>query len=229
MKKPSILDKTYYRCTKKRGKCSQKYVEESLLEKQIDKVLSSVSIPKEFYLWSLEAIKYIHRNEIYDQESISTQNRKKETELLQKLDNLVMMRANEEITQDQLKSSKDTVEDELAGVRKNIRLLHERAIDWVGIADNYIHSAKTAQEKFKNGDNNTKREILQSLGSNLTIKDQKLSIAVISPLLGIRSTYDLSKSQKSSLEPKIAQLKQGYSGQIDSDNSRLLSERSSNL
>lgn len=222
MKNPSIIDKTYYRCTKKRGQCSQKYVEETELEKQIDKVLSSVAIPKDFYLWALEAIKYLHRNEIHDQESISTQNRKRETELLQKLDNLVMMRANEEITPEQLHASKDTVEKELVDVRKNTRVLHERAVDWVGIADNYLHSAKTARDKFKTGDNNTKREILQSLGSNLTLKDRKLNVSLISPLMGIRSVYDLSRSEKMRLEPKIAQLKQGYSGQIDSESSRLL-------
>ncbi len=225
---PTIIDKTYYRCTKKRGKCSQKYVEEKDLEKQIDSVISSVSIPKDFYLWALEAIKYLHRNEIYDQENITAQNRKRETELLQKLDNLVMMRANEEISKEQLHNSKEAVESELSDVRKNIRVLHERAVDWVGIADNYIHAAKTARDKFKNGDNDTKREILQSLGSNLTLKDKKLSISVASPLLGLRSTYDFSRSQKITLEPKIAQLKQGYSGQIDSDNSRLLPDLDSN-
>ncbi len=229
MKSPTIVDKTYYRCTKKRVGCTQKYVEEKDLEKQVDKVLSNVSIPKDFYLWALEAIKYLHRNEMYEQDSIITQNRKRETELLQKLDNLVIMRANEEINSEQLAKSKKTVEEDLKEVRKNTRVLHERAIDWVGIADNYIHSAKTARDKFANGSNNDKREILQSLGSNLIIKDKKLSVSIASPLLGLRSTYDLSKSLKDGLEPKIAQLKQGYSGRVDPENSRLLGEKGSNL
>lgn len=222
MKNPSIVDKTYYRCTKKRVGCTQKYVAEKELEKQVDAVLSNISIPKDFYLWALEAIKYLHRNEMYDQDSIVTQNRKRETELLQKLDNLVIMRANEEISREQLAKSKETVEEDLKDVRKNTRILHERAIDWVGIADNYIHSAKTARDKFGNGTNNDKREILRSLGSNLIIKDKKLSVSIASPLLGLRSTYDFSRSLKGRLEPKITQLKQGYSGHVDPENSRLL-------
>lgn len=229
MKKPSIVDKTYYRCTKKRGQCSQKYVEEKELERQINEVISSIAIPKDFYLWSLEAIKYLHRNEIHDQESIVTQNRKRETELLNKLEGLVMMRAEGEISKEQLAKSKDSIETDLKDVRKNVRELHERAVDWVGIADNYIGAAFTAQEKFENGSNQDKREILSSLGSNLVIKDKKLGITISSPLLGLRSTYNLSKSKNTTLEPKIPQLKQGYSGQVDPENSRLLPDKDSNL
>ncbi|QSH39347.1 recombinase family protein [Candidatus Kaiserbacteria bacterium] len=224
MERPSIIDKTYYRCTKKKGVCSQRYIEESVLENQISESIKKVSIPTEFYAWAVEALKYIHRNEIHEQDHITQQNRKRETELLNKLDNLVMMRASDEITSEQLLKTRAQVEKELRVVRKNVEGLHERAIDWVGVANNYLNFAQNAREKFKNGDNNTKREVLSILGSNLTLKDKKLNVSVPSPLSGIRSTYDLSVSLNATLEPKIPQLKQGYSGELDATNSSLLSD-----
>jgi len=224
MKNPSIIDKTYYRCTKKRGVCSQKYLEASILEQQIEQSLKTFSIPKDFYNWAVEAIKYIHRNEIDDQEKITSLNQKKETRLLKKLDNLVMMRASDEISSEQLLKTRSEVEAELRIVRRDSQNLHERATDWAGVANGYLDFAQTAQDRFKNGDNNTKKEILSSLGSNLTIKDQKLNVSVPSPLSGIKSTYDLSASLNTRLEPKIPQLKQGYSGELDTTTSTLLSD-----
>lgn len=228
MKNPSIIDKTYYRCTKKKGRCSQRYIEESELEKQIAESLKTVSIPVEFYAWAVEALKYIHRNEIHEQDHITQQNRKKETELLNKLDNLVMMRASEEITSEQLLKTRSQVEEDLRVLRKNAERLHERAIDWVGVANNYLDFAHKARTKFENGDNNVKKGVLSILGSNLTLKDKKLNVSVPSPLSGIRSTYDLATSLNTRLEPKIPQLKQGYSGELDTTNSSLLPDLDSN-
>jgi len=35
----------YYRCTKKKGKCSQKYIREELLAEQISNIIQKVSLP----------------------------------------------------------------------------------------------------------------------------------------------------------------------------------------
>src|SRR3989339_1105944 len=44
---------TYYRCTKRKGPCSQKYIEVRELEKQIAKTLSDIKVPPEFHGWAM--------------------------------------------------------------------------------------------------------------------------------------------------------------------------------
>ena len=56
---------TYYHCTKRIKKSSQKWIELTELEKQIDFLLSQIEIPESFKEW---AIKYL--NELQDKEAV---------------------------------------------------------------------------------------------------------------------------------------------------------------
>jgi site-specific DNA recombinase len=48
---------TYYRCTKKKGKCSQKYLRSENLEEQVDKILRKIEIDDEIFGLMKEAVK----------------------------------------------------------------------------------------------------------------------------------------------------------------------------
>jgi site-specific DNA recombinase len=75
MKKPIILNKTYYHCTKKRNKCSyrcsQGSVEEIDLEKQIKQKVAELEISKDFYDWALKALDYLHGDEMTNQKVLN--------------------------------------------------------------------------------------------------------------------------------------------------------------
>lgn len=212
MSNPIILDKTYYGCTKKRGKCSQSAIEKMDFEKQAIEVLESISIPKEFYEWAVEAIQYMQDNEVDGQKNIQLHQKKRETELLNRLDSLVRMRADGEISSEELQKQKQATDKELQSVRSHIEQFHNNAINWVEKVDEYLNFASEVVDRFKNGTPETKTNILSYLGSNLVLIDKKLSVSVPKPLFGIKNTYETIKNEKDWFEPQKTLEKQGDSG-----------------
>ena len=211
MDNPVIIDKTYYHCTKRQVKCSQKGLESKEIEKQIRNVLESITVPEDFYEWAVEAFKYIHKDETSEQKEILKQVRKRETELMKRMDNLVCMRADGEINAEELVKSKLSCEQQLDETRDESEKLHIRGTDWLDTANQHLFFAKNLTSIFDNGTDNDKKEILLKFGSNLTMINQKLCIIVPKSLLGIRETYELIKDKKEWFEPKKALVKQGLS------------------
>lgn len=209
MKNPTILDKTYYHCTKRRGTCSQKGLEKAEIERQIRELTETINIPRDFYEWAVEGFKYIHKNEVTEQQKIVSQVKKRETEILKRMDNLLRMRADNEITAAQLSSMNEESEKELEEIRSDSKRLHVRATDWLDDANEYLSFAQNVTESFNEGDDKKKREVLLNLGSNLTLIDKKLCVVMPKPLIGIRDTYEAIKDKKEWFEPKKALDKQG--------------------
>ena len=201
---PHIIDRTYYTCvgaTKK--KCSQRAaVEEKDLETQISKVIDTIRIPKEFHDWAVDAIRFISGQETNEQGQKSSDLKKRENDLMQRLDRFVLLRANEEISAEQLAKLTNATERDLAGIRSEIRSLHGRAIDWAHIANQYLTFAEKAHERFSNGDPETKKAILGGMSPNLILKDKILHISLPKPLLGIQKSYHAFMQELAGLEPE---------------------------
>jgi len=222
MNNPVIYDRSYYRCSKKRGKCSQKFVEAVDAEKQVQDKLMKIHISKDFHEWAVVAFQYLHQQETHEQDNFNRQINKKETELVQQLREFVLMRSQKEITADQLKDlSKDT-EKELQGIRSSKKEFHDRVIDWARIANDYASYAETAPTIFAGASNDRKREILRTFGSNLLVEDAKLAFEPPKALMSIHSAYNLHTSKNIPLKPTTDFIPQGSNGDLHPSISTLL-------
>ena len=113
-KNGNIHNYTYYHCTKRIDpNCSQKCIEEKELEKQIAIELGKIEIPADFTQWALTRLKEQNTKEIDDREKIYGSQRRGYDASVRKIDNLIDMRANQEITEDEFKDRKEV------GIRKS--------------------------------------------------------------------------------------------------------------
>ncbi len=204
MKKPTIFSKTYYHCTKKNTlcKCAQGSIEEVELESQILSELETLEIHEDFYRWAVDALKEMNVDESKEQELLLSHSRKRETELTNRLSNLVMMRANGEIDADQLRQIQNQTNKELIHIRNELAETHNRSINWVSLANDYLNFSQNVAERFKNGGPQVKKQILSCIGSNLTIMDKKLNITRIPALVQIKKVASVYTGFSSRLEPK---------------------------
>ena len=192
MANPSFVDKTYYRCTKKSKvkKCTQGAIEEKQLAKEIDTVLRDIEIDKDFYLWAKSALREVHKEEVAEHKEAAKRVYNRKNELIELADNLVLMRARGEISADELKKNKGELEVELNQIDKEAVAVSDRVLHWVEIADGYLTFAEKASELFNTTtDLKVKREIVQTLGSNLTVMDKKACIVLTAPLVGIKNVH----------------------------------------
>ena len=209
MEDPSIIEKTYYRCTKSKGKCSQKYVESSVLTSQILELFDQIKVPPHFVEWALKQLDLLHQEELEEVQQISETLHAKEKTLTRKIERSIMLRAEGEISAQELKQIRETTQAELRKTRVELSRLEDRANDWSVIADRYLEKAGMASEILKNDDPQKIREILTTAASNLTLKGKKLCFSIRMPFLVFREMYDGDHFPKGCFEPENNQEPQG--------------------
>jgi len=77
---------------------------------------------------------------------------------------------------------------------------------WLETSERFFNFATHARHWFVEGDMQQKREILSTLGSNLTLKDKKLSINAPKPFLVLKDSLPSIPEAKSGFEPKNIRL-----------------------
>jgi len=215
MKNPTIIDKTYARCTKKKGPCSQKYVTVDNLEQQVQEQLRKIEIPQAFHEWAMSVFEIMHEEETTTQKKLITQTSKRETELVEMSKNYIRMFASGKINQEQLDEFSKEVDDELALVRAQQKQTHTRIVDWFKTASHYLNFANNAVDRFNNGTTKEREAILRAFGSNQVIMDKKLVITLPKAYLLMKEGYVAISSQSEWLEPEKALVVQGLSGESD--------------
>jgi len=183
MKKPSIINKTYYHCTKKKNKdCSQGSITEVAIDAFIMKILKQISISKPFYDFAIKSLKRLNAQKNSKNEKVLSQLKKRKTELQNRSQRLIEMRLDNELTAEQLNSIKTANEDSIKELEKKLIQLEDKELNWFKVAQEQLSFAKICLKKFKKADDNTKRDIAFKIGSNLTLKDKSLYFKRLKPL-----------------------------------------------
>ena len=165
----------YYHCTKRsKIPCSQGAVEEKVLESQIDAELASLEIPESFHLWGMKWIrKEIEKDRGSRGAAIEAQQRAYNSTIL-KIERLIDMRANNEITEDELREKKVAAMEEKERLSESLADTDGRFNTWADNMEFALSFVTNARNKFKNGTPVERRGIFLALGSNLTLKDRKV-------------------------------------------------------
>lgn len=229
----------YYHCTKKLNpNCTQKYIEEKPLEKQILETLNSIQIPSEFHNWALKWLRKLNQQESMDRNMILLQQQKAYKACLDKIDELIDMRAAKEISAEDFARKKTELEVEKSRFKELLDDTDARVDKWMKKADELFTFAQDAAEKFNTGGLEDKRYILSRLGSNLFIFNKILRVDLEERLIPMKEASKETRRISDSLEPvkgldRTLQLESSYSENPtllrvkDSDLDRLLQRQPS--
>ena len=179
----------YYRCTKKRGICSQKYLREDELEKQLHNNMLEYIIPQEFAQWALEVLNTNNANEDRKRKAILLQQRNQLTHIEQQLGNLLKLKIspsnmNGELISDEeyidqksvLLSEKKTINEKLSDIEQNME-------NWLEQCEQFFDLAVNCEKKWnQNNPGNRKGVFAFMFGSNSLLIDQKVLFKAKKPL-----------------------------------------------
>ena len=226
-KNGNVHNYTYYHCTKRKDEnCSQKSIEEKELEKQIAEELGKIEIPADFKEWALSRLKEQNSKEIEDREKIYGSQRRSYDASVRKIDNLIDMRANGEIDEDEFRNRKEALLSEKSKFQELLKDTDKRIDNWLEVAERGFNFAEKASTIFADIENpNTleaKKEIFATLGSDLILKDKKLFISWDKLLFPIKSMALEVREIKERLEPAKKPIDTKDMGEIYSHNPRLL-------
>jgi DNA invertase Pin-like site-specific DNA recombinase len=207
---------TYYHCTKKKRTtiCHQRYINLNDLEKQILEYLDRIYVPEHLFNLGMGYLNDEAKENNEKRLNLRLSLKKAYDDCQRRLANLNHMRLKDLIDDEEYIREKRKLLEEKIKLDENLKNPNNLRTRAVELTQKTLLFASKAKESFQKGSLRDKRDILQGLGSNLTLKGQKLHILIEKPLLiieeglkGIGSGIKWLELQKSGLferENKLA-------------------------
>lgn len=198
----------YYRCTKKiNPKCTERAVEVEEFERQVDEVVSKLTIPEKFKTWAIRHLHEVRKDQAKaNEDSVEAKNRRYES-IVKQIDNVMLTftspeNTNHELMTDEeclrlkanLLKEKNQIETELKSVGAKIE-------EWMEFSEKTFNFVRYARIWFDKGDIETKRAIFACLGSHLVLKDRKVEITLKKPFQIFFDGLSNAQNELSRLEP----------------------------
>jgi site-specific DNA recombinase len=187
--------KTYlhYRCTRKSVKrpCDQrKYTSVEVLNEQIDAELSKYEIIPEFRELALSILHRTHKVEVHDRTAIYKSQQKRRDEIQEQIDNLTGQLSRGIVEEDDYTRQRDLLKSQLVKIDQEMRGTEQRAENWVELTEKAFDFTTYARIRFRETQNlKEKGDILRTLGAEITLKDNQLTIVPNKWLAAIGKEY----------------------------------------
>lgn len=228
LRSKKLLHYTYYRCTKHKGRCSQRSIREEQLEKQVDQILTRFQIGEKYVRWALETLIAQVTTEAPGKRSSESQLNRERTKLKEELAELNRFIIKQEISGWNLMSREEAL-NEKERIVERLKKVEQRqqapAKDGIEETVTALDYASHARLWLKEGTLEQKHRILAQLGSNLILKDKKLTPDLQYPLIEIERMIEIAPEIISGFEPSISKgkprLPEGFAAKIPALRRRL--------
>jgi len=204
-----FLHYTYYHCTKKKKPtCAQKCVSGQELERQIDRYLERIQISERFKDWTIKYLHKLHEKESTSRNDIIEAQQKAYQLCLGRIDSLIKLKTSPGNADGRLLSDEEYGRQradllrEKSQLEELLRDAGHRVEQWLDLSEKTFDFACTARKRFAEGDARTKKEILSTIGSNLTLRDKKLCIEAAKPFFLIEKSMTGPAGGNQPLEPE---------------------------
>jgi len=194
----------YYHCTKRSPvhHCRQRCIRVEELERQIEAFLATLQMPERLHNWTLGQIDAMQTDKQAFEEEKRQSLQKSIGDTDRALDTLMSLRLRDLISDEKFIAERKKLELEKFKLQQNLERDTDDALEPERLL---VSFSVRAVNCFRSGDLRTKRLILQSVGSNLLLKDRTLSIEAKKPL---RQIADLSNTTQ--LRAAMRQIRKSY-------------------
>jgi len=167
----------YYRCTKKREMCSQKYIREEILTEQVKRFLQKVSL-------SSQDTENVLRELDGDEQKAKTdnhvvlQNLKSEiADIGEKLDKLLSAYLDEIVSAEEYAVQKEKLLARKVECNEEIGEIENGSVSWLEPARAFVKSLNQAENLVQSGDKSEMTTFLKQIGSNHILIDKSISFS----------------------------------------------------
>jgi len=219
MSQPLFLHYTYYHCTgRSKVNCKQRSVEAAQLEKQIEEQLGRIQISAKFKDWALKYVRELHDEERSSKQHIAKSHDKTYADCLKRIESLVNLKTSPEnndgslLSDDEYSERRRKLLEEKAELRQSPGEAKFQAEQALRQSEETFEFAHSACSKFRNGDFQTKKQILATIGSNLLLSDKRLIVEAKMPFTLLQEFRSGAGAKPGGIEPKNNAVKQRRNG-----------------
>lgn len=211
MKNPTCLHYIYGRCTKKKinVKCHQKSIKISDLEQQLNDFLSGIKLAPKTEGWVLKQLEKIAKQELGAKDQIRKNLQKNIDDAQAGLESLFTEftspanAKHELIEPEEYKIGKAKLKKDRKDAEKKLNDLGQQVDSFMTEIEKKFDFAVTARTEFESGNFQRQTEVIRGLGSNLILKDGKITVQQEYPWLFIKkANQELAVLKEKGLEPE---------------------------
>ncbi len=178
----------YYRCTKKKQTCNEKYLREENLVEQMRDFIQKVSLP---YKWAKNMLAELdkEKKQAKNESRIFVQNlHRQKTEAEQKIEKLLdLYITGGALTLEEYQAKKQKLLNEKLEIEQKIRDFEQAGNNWLEPMKEMILQSSQAKILLSQSDKTEIRQFLKNVGSNFILKDKKFNFA---PKIGWRALVE---------------------------------------
>jgi len=171
----------YYRCSKKRGHCSQSYIRESHLAEQIKAQLQTISLCERYTDWMLDKVKSWER----DEASVSQSEVQNLSEQIQRnearMEKLVSIYLEGDIPKEIYLKRKDEAMRALVSLKDKMKDFERGRKNWVEPLRGWISDTKQADFLSTSDNFHEIKTFVQKIGTNSLVRDKSAHFSFALP------------------------------------------------
>lgn len=206
----------YARCTKKKGPCSQPYLNGKWVEEQVTQFIARLEIKPSFAEWVKKNLKRRNHKEFQFERAQKSKLATRLDSILVEKKNVYAMKIEGMISQEDYFKEKNRLLMEEKQIKDGIQ--NDGIALWTKIMEETLDFAANVTKIFSSHDIEVKRQVLRILGSNLVLKDRQVQITGKKAFIFLKEAESVKNGEKTRLEPK--------NGLITRDNQALLETHS---
>ena len=191
---------TYARCTKKKGYCSQPYLNAGDLEQQTLAFVDSLRVSPALTEWIRALLRRRNQKEFEIEKALkATQTRRLQAILNEKKETF-SMKIDGLISEEDYQEEKKRLLSEEKQLKENVGL--DGLASWTKTMEETLAFATNVTKIFNRDDPVVKRMALRILGSNLIVKDKKVRIIAKKAFIFLKTAEKVMNGEIAWLEPK---------------------------
>jgi len=198
----------YYHCTKRvNSDCTEKSIELKDFTKQVDDVISKLTIPEKFKDWAIRCLHEVRKDEAKSGEQTVVAKHRRYENIIKQVDSLLLKYTSPENTENQLITEEEYTRlrsvllKEKNELETELNATGDKIEEWLELSERTFNFARYARTWFAQGDLETKRAIFACLGSHLILKDKKVFIQLKKPFNIIFEGLPKAQVELERLEP----------------------------
>lgn len=172
---------TFHHCTRRRGFCDQPPITGEDMKDQLAKDISMVVIDKEVWELGIKLLKKKHGEESKNNMTQLNHLQSKYRSFQDRLNRLIDMRANEELTKEEFLLQKEMLLKEQARIKSLVHDNESSSHNWLELTEKFLNTAFYARDTLDNGLEEEKRDLITDVGENLLLRDKRVVFSFKQP------------------------------------------------
>ncbi|HLG19618.1 MAG TPA: recombinase family protein [Bdellovibrionota bacterium] len=164
----------YYRCSRKRGRCTEPYLREESFADQIQRAIAAVALPDDTFQKMLAALAKEQEASSQPIEKLKAETRETVGDISKKLDRLLDAHLDETIEKAEYLSKKELLLNEKLRLEERLRKLEQTRMGWLEPTKNFLIAAHRAGAIATSDDMAERKEFLKKIGSNVRLGAKRL-------------------------------------------------------